>query len=185
MLNLDDYGNAPSGEGPLAAQWNDKPHRLLYDLIREIEELRAKVLPPEVIPLSEHANRENLLKLANFLLEFSENPLPNVTFNMNKFSSFSGYGEETVCGTIGCAAGFGPYAGIPKNSNEDWYDYTTRVFLSSDSGWNAWDWCFNADWARKDNTPQGAAKRILWMLNNNGIPSNAFAQMHGHEPLCY
>jgi hypothetical protein len=31
---LHDYWIAPSGEGPLAATWADKPHRLLYDLIR-------------------------------------------------------------------------------------------------------------------------------------------------------
>lgn len=30
---LEDYRNAPSGIGPLAATWKDKPHRLLYDLI--------------------------------------------------------------------------------------------------------------------------------------------------------
>ena len=31
--NLEDYRNAPSGIGPLADEWKDKPHRLLYDLI--------------------------------------------------------------------------------------------------------------------------------------------------------
>jgi hypothetical protein len=31
--SLDDYWRAPSGEGSLAAQWADKPHRLIYDLI--------------------------------------------------------------------------------------------------------------------------------------------------------
>jgi hypothetical protein len=30
---LDDYWSAPSGEGPHAYTWSDKPHRLLYDLI--------------------------------------------------------------------------------------------------------------------------------------------------------
>ncbi len=34
---LDDYWNAPSGVGPLAATWADKPHRLLYDLIAEMD----------------------------------------------------------------------------------------------------------------------------------------------------
>lgn len=31
--SLEDYYLAHSGEGPLAAEWTDKPHRLLYDLI--------------------------------------------------------------------------------------------------------------------------------------------------------
>ena len=33
----DDYRNAPSGIGPLAAEWRDKPHRLVYDLCRALE----------------------------------------------------------------------------------------------------------------------------------------------------
>lgn len=38
---LDDYLGAPSGIGPLAHTWADKPHRLVYALIDEIERLRA------------------------------------------------------------------------------------------------------------------------------------------------
>lgn len=36
---LEDYRSAPSGEGPLAHEWSDKPHRLVYDLINEIKRL--------------------------------------------------------------------------------------------------------------------------------------------------
>ena len=32
---------APSGEGDWAYQWEDKPHRLIYDACREIERLTA------------------------------------------------------------------------------------------------------------------------------------------------
>ena len=39
--SLDDYWLAPSGEGPLGYTWDDKPHRLLYDLIGEIAHLNA------------------------------------------------------------------------------------------------------------------------------------------------
>jgi hypothetical protein len=38
---VDDYRNAPSDIGPLAAEWKDKPHRLVYDLCREVERLTA------------------------------------------------------------------------------------------------------------------------------------------------
>lgn len=31
--SLDAYWQAPSGVGPLAKQWENKPHRLVYDLI--------------------------------------------------------------------------------------------------------------------------------------------------------
>ena len=37
---LDDYRNAPSGIGPLAREWRDKPHRLIYSLIRLVEDSR-------------------------------------------------------------------------------------------------------------------------------------------------
>ena len=36
---LEDYRNALSGIGPLAYEWKDKPHRLVYDLISEINNL--------------------------------------------------------------------------------------------------------------------------------------------------
>ncbi len=44
-LVTDDYWRAPSGEGPQAATWKDKPHRLVYDLVGEVEYLRARLLP--------------------------------------------------------------------------------------------------------------------------------------------
>lgn len=34
-----DYRWAVSHEGPLAGQWADKPHRLVYDLVGEVERL--------------------------------------------------------------------------------------------------------------------------------------------------
>ena len=39
-MNTDDYHLAPSGIGPLAADWKDKPHRLVYDLVGEVERLQ-------------------------------------------------------------------------------------------------------------------------------------------------
>lgn len=42
-LNTADYRLAPGGEGPLAATWRDKPHRLIYDLCAEIERLRLEL----------------------------------------------------------------------------------------------------------------------------------------------
>lgn len=40
-LDTLNYRRAPSGEGPQAAEWKDKPHRLVYDLCGEIERLRG------------------------------------------------------------------------------------------------------------------------------------------------
>jgi len=39
-MDANDYYRAPSGIGPLAAEWKDKPHRLLYDLAREVKLLQ-------------------------------------------------------------------------------------------------------------------------------------------------
>lgn len=36
-LRVEDYRLAPSGEGPLADKWRDKPHRLIYDLCALLE----------------------------------------------------------------------------------------------------------------------------------------------------
>lgn len=41
-LTTQDYRNAPSGVGLLAAEWNDKPHRLVYDLCKAIESLTSQ-----------------------------------------------------------------------------------------------------------------------------------------------
>lgn len=41
-LELNNYMLAPGGEGPQAATWKDKPHRLVYDLCAEIKRLREK-----------------------------------------------------------------------------------------------------------------------------------------------
>ena len=41
-MNTQDYRLAPGGEGPQAATWADKPHRLIYDLCREVEWLRQR-----------------------------------------------------------------------------------------------------------------------------------------------
>ena len=39
-----DYRVAPGGEGPLAAEWKDKPHRLIYDLCSEVDRLEAELI---------------------------------------------------------------------------------------------------------------------------------------------
>ena len=41
-LLTEDYRNAPSGIGPQADEWEDKPHRLVYDLCKEVDRLRVR-----------------------------------------------------------------------------------------------------------------------------------------------
>jgi hypothetical protein len=42
-LSLEDFRDAVGGKGPKAYDWADKPHRLVYDLCREIHALREKL----------------------------------------------------------------------------------------------------------------------------------------------
>jgi len=46
---LDDFRNAPGGIGPLAAEWRDKPHRLVYDLCQRLE-MAALDTPEKSLP---------------------------------------------------------------------------------------------------------------------------------------
>jgi hypothetical protein len=41
---LEDYWRAPGGVGPLADDWADKPHRLVYDLIAALLDARQRDL---------------------------------------------------------------------------------------------------------------------------------------------
>lgn len=77
--------------------------------------------------------------------------------------------QEHACGTIGCALGHGPAAGIaPLPGDEGWGGYSARAFGLR--AWSKdWQWCFSCDWQIVDPTPQGAAKRIRHLLEH-GIP---------------
>lgn len=43
-VELENYRLAPSGVGPLAAEWADKPHRLIYDLVNRVKLAEAAAL---------------------------------------------------------------------------------------------------------------------------------------------
>ena len=114
--------------------------------------------------------RANLARLADYL-----ETVPQSAFDMESFE------EETDCGTVACAVGHGPAAGFPKPVLEAWTSYSSREFAPDSP---AWDWCFFGRWSETDNTPQGAAARIRYMLEH-GVPENYEEQMCGDEPLSY
>lgn len=120
-------------------------------------------------------NVENLRKLANYLKGQLK-----AAFDMDVYTKESW--ERDDCGTGGCAAGHGPYAGIIK-ANESWTSYVTRAFGLHVSD-PARSWCFSSQWCNTDNTPLGAAKRIEWLLEH-GVPENWREQITRKEPLCY
>jgi hypothetical protein len=131
--------------------------------------------------------RENLKKLADYL---SSGRLKG-RFNMRAFNDYIKRDSDTTCGTLGDVVGHGPYAGIEKWENEDWLGYSSRCFipLSFYDSWKLditkeWAWCFSTDWHKVDNTPEGAAKRILILLEK-GVPEDWVDQMKGKANLEY
>lgn len=62
---LEDYWIAPNGDGPLGFTWDDKPHRLLYDLIAEVLHLRDEVERIKAAPQPPHADQTALLGSAS------------------------------------------------------------------------------------------------------------------------
>lgn len=123
--------------------------------------------------------RKNLNKLADYLAKKrSKND-----FDINVFCDENTSIYSTTCGTVGCAIGHGPYAGIKKLKNEDWFEYSVRVFGFSSFS-QEWMWCFDSGWSNTDNTPTGAAKRIRYLLQR-GLPEDAGYQRCGTAPLSY
>lgn len=133
-----------------------------------------------VIGLSAY-HEDNLRKLAAYLLSGEL----KAKFDMDQFTghSFDIESEATTCGSVGCAIGHGPDAGIPKATNETWYEYAERVFGVDDDNF-LYSWCFDMRWTTLDNTANGAGKRILYMLDK-GFPINARDQCSRRAPLCY
>lgn len=133
--------------------------------------------------------KKNLTTLANYLLAL---PKGYKEFNMANFCSIGGSfnapePSESIkvisnCGAVACAVGHAPSAGIKPKKDEDWWDYSDRALIPTDT--YEWEWCFGGDWWTIDNTPQGAGKRIQWLLEK-GLPDNWSEQMDGDDPLCY
>jgi hypothetical protein len=110
---------------------------------------------------------------------------PDRPFDMKLYrGDFSKPSDTHYCGTVGCALGYFPMF-VPAKKGEIWDDYTDRV---TGMGWdgqkNAWMWCFSTYWAGIDNTPQGAARRILYVLNN-GLPDDWWEQVNGDAPYMF
>ncbi len=118
------------------------------------------------------AQRDNLRTLAGYLESL---PADYDRFRMHTFQArFLNDPDSTVehvfqpqpleCGSVGCAVGHGPNAGVPWDGYHDWLAYATGEFG------DGYEWCFSGSWSAFDNTALGAAKRIRYMLAN-GLPN--------------
>lgn len=141
--------------------------------------------------------RENLIKLAAKL-----DTLPDEYehFNMRTFLSHNGtcdvHPDEMLqrgdasyidnCGTVACAIGHGPAAGIPLLPSEvdedegiNWALYTERAF-GIYTFTNDFDFLFGGGWTRHDNTPRGASARIRYYLAGEKIPDLTYESEMDH-----
>lgn len=138
------------------------------------------------------ANFINFKKLVKYLLSL---PADYENFDMSKYVNGELQGTANnnyspVCGTSACALGHGLAAGVIPSDERlitklfsmggltrdiAWTEYCDQFFITThDSEFyyetcDIWSWCFDSAWANIDNTVEGAAKRILYMLEN-GIP---------------
>lgn len=94
----------------------------------------------------------------------------------------------TQCGTVACAVGHAPLAGLDCSGAVDWWELSENLFGMGGESFE-WSWCFSADWAYRDNTPQGAGKRIIFMLDNADFSHldhwKMLEMQDGEIPLCY
>lgn len=137
----------------------------------------------------------NLRKLASYLITIDPH-----SFSMDQYYKRGCgifelgsllYGDGFVkyeCGTVACAVGHGPGAGIaPQRLDCSWARYSDRVFGATTMDDDmVHRWCFDQTWESCDNSPTGAAQRIIYMLEY-GIPDDfenaIYAYRDVHVPL--
>lgn len=140
----------------------------------------------DIYPINLRAkHRKNLEKLASYLETLPKN---YKHFEMadfiedeqaaRKYAATRAVGNELIiqCGTVACAAGHGPAAGIRLDRKYvergdwgiDWSSYVDDKFLNRNP--TAFEWCFGGGWSMSDNHHWGAAARIRFLLDNKGVP---------------
>lgn len=82
---------------------------------------------------------------------------------------------DGTCGSVGCAVGHGPYAGIPWKGETNWPTYSDNNLVDSDN--YLWGFLFSSDWEDYDNTPEGAADRIDFVLDNLTMEDEEFVDL--------
>ena len=121
-------------------------------------------------------HRDNLTKLADYLDALPADYEHFDMFDYNRKYTTSGSScrlylqdRRYDCGTVACAVGHGPAAGIRVYGDLGWNSYCTRVF-GVDRGENnyAFEYMFGTSWKRYDNTPHGAAARIRTYIDLGG-----------------
>lgn len=115
-------------------------------------------------------HKKHLEKLADYLDSLPDDyqEFDMTDYQIKNDGRWCGYKPiRKSCGTVACAAGHGPNAGIKPLDDENWATYSIRLAGHCDRSWN---WLFSAWWIEYDNTLQGAVKRIRYYLKH-GVPA--------------
>lgn len=150
---------------------------LLDDLIRNRPYPFVNRFSPE-----EEFKELNCYKLARYLWELEASP--DIGFSMERFYAVK---NEWNCDSAACALGHGPFAGIGLGENNftltpnseysvsyrsfsgeteatTWQYYSNESFAPFEYSDTFYNMVLNGKWAFTDNTPKGAAFRMLMFV---------------------
>lgn len=106
-------------------------------------------------------NKENLLKAADFVEK-----IPQWSFSMECYRK--GDNTKTECDSVGCALGhltgaFPEMVTFRSGGDINFEKFADDVFELEDPSWM---WCFASEWSMADNTQQGCADRIRFLVES-------------------
>lgn len=132
-------------------------------------------------------NKANLKKLADYLESLPEDyrhfdmgDFLNGGLTATKRINYALKGGKMgACGTVACALGHGPAAGIlfsPEDTSThdiSWSNYLEK-FIGKDNSISSpiFEFLFGSDWVPIDNHHYGAAARIRYILSGKYIPED-------------
>jgi len=129
-------------------------------------------------------NKDNLLKMANHI-----ETIPQKDFDMGNFRK-GGPSNEFQCNTVGCAVGHCTILDIGnvKKNFMDVNGYIEFSYWSKDFtgvyDMEQWQYLFGGGWSITDNTSQGTANRIRYVVKH-GFPEDMIGQIIGIKKLSY
>lgn len=138
-------------------------------------------------------HKRNLRKLSDYLKSlpadyqrFSMASYYELDVDSVEYRSYN-YVRKVECGSVACAVGHGPSAGVIISGMYkymmSWTEYARQAFGAESN--QVWQWLFSDKWAETDDTIIGTANRIDWTLEHDVIPADYDLQMKGLAPLCY
>jgi hypothetical protein len=132
-------------------------------------------------------NKENLLRMADHI-----ETIPQKEFDMEKYRK-DGSSLEMECNSVGCAVGHCSILDIDNIQKNficmfywginflEWSEQFTGVYVMPQ-----WNYLFGDRWKYIDNTPQGTANRIRYIVKH-GFPNlmSIEEEINGTKKLSY